>query len=93
MKSNKLSTVVLVFGLTLITNLTFGQPQKSKDQKQPPTFSELLEKMDANTDSKLSLDEVKGELQKHFTKIDTDEDGFITKAEFEKAPKPKKRDK
>lgn len=93
MKSNKLSTAVLVFGITLITNFAFGQPQKSKDQKQPPAFSELLEKMDSNEDGKLSSDEIKGELKNHFAEIDTNEDGFITKAEFKKAPKPKRRDK
>ena len=49
--------------------------------------------MDSGKDGKLSVAEVKGPLKERFADIDTNEDGFITEEEFEKAPKPKKRRK
>ncbi|OBX24440.1 hypothetical protein BAA08_00100 [Bizionia sp. APA-3] len=70
-----------------------AQPQKGKDQKKPPTFSELLEKMDANKDGKLAKEEISGNLKNHFSEVDTDKDGFITEEELKNAPRPKKRDK
>ena len=95
MKSSTLKTAVLVFGITLfMSNYIFGQPQDGQDKK-PPTFEQLLKEMDKNDDGKLSKKEVKGPLKKDFSKIDTDEDGFITEKELEDAPKPerKKRNK
>lgn len=92
MKSNTIKTVVIVFGMILfISNNSFGQSEKKERGKKPPTFSKLLEKMDTNEDGKLSKEEVKGPLKDHFTKIDIDENGFITKEEFDKAPKPKRK--
>ena len=94
MKSNTLRTAVLVFGIALfMSNSSFGQSKNREDRKKPPTFSELLKKMDTNEDGKLSKEEVKGPLKKDISKIDTDEDGFIIKKELEKAPKPKRRER
>jgi Ca2+-binding EF-hand superfamily protein len=93
MKSSTFKTIVLVFGLTVcMSNSSFAQSQ-DRQQKTPPTFSEMLEKMDANADGKLSEDEVKGPLKEGFSTIDTDEDGFISEKELENAPKPKGRGK
>ena len=79
MKNSKLRTAVLVFGIVLfMSNNSFGQSEKRDDRKEPPTFSELLEKMDANEDGKLSKKEIKGPLKEHFDKVDADKDGFIT---------------
>lgn len=64
------------------------QAQQEKERKDPPTFAQLLEKMDSNEDGKLSEKEIKGPLKKAFDKVDTNEDGFITEEEFKKAPKP-----
>ncbi len=47
--------------------------------------------MDANNDGKLSESEVKGPLKKDFSKIDTNDDGFLTVEELEKAPKPERQ--
>ncbi|WP_298497704.1 EF-hand domain-containing protein [uncultured Algibacter sp.] len=89
MKSNTFK--VLVFGIVLmITNNFYGQSQNQRDRKEPPTFKQLLEEMDANEDGKLSKKEIKGPLKNDFTKIDTDEDGFISKKEFVNAPKPQR---
>ena len=90
MKNKTIKTAVLVFGATLFfANSSFGQPQ-NRQEKSPPTFKELLEKMDADEDGKLSKDEIKGPLKKDFDKVDTDEDGFISAEEFAEAPKPKR---
>ena len=83
LKTGLLFAMLVAFG-------TLGVNAQSKgERKEPPTFTELLEKMDKNEDGKLSKDEVKGPLKK----VDTDEDGFISKEELEKAPKPKGRPK
>lgn len=94
MKSNILKTVILVFGLGLfMSNYSFGQSQDRQERREPPTYKQLIKEMDKNEDGKLSKDEVKGPLKDEFKTIDTDEDGFISEKEFEKAPKPKRREK
>ena len=90
LKSIVLTTALFFFGITF----SIAQPNDRKERpKNPPTFSELLEEMDSGKDGKLSVAEVKGPLKERFADIDTNEDGFITEEEFEKAPKPKKRKK
>lgn len=81
-------TAIFCFGFATISS---AQGQKGKgrnDRKEPPTYAQLLEKMDTNEDGKLAEDEVKGPLKESFSKIDTNEDGYISEEEFEKAPKP-----
>lgn len=93
MNRTKFKTAVLIFGITVFTSApAFGQAEGRKE-RQPPEFSDLLEKMDANEDGKLSQDEVKGRLKEHFSKIDADEDGFISEEEFKNAPRPKRRER
>tara|TARA_R110002050_G_scaffold143941_1_gene269354 strand:+ start:99 stop:377 length:279 start_codon:yes stop_codon:yes gene_type:complete len=88
MKKIVFTAMLMCFGITFS-----NAQQKGERSKKPPTYSELLEKMDANDDGKLAKDEVKGPLKDSFSKIDTDEDGFISKEEFEKAPKPEARER
>lgn len=91
MKSSTIKKTVLTFGIiVMFSNSSFAQSQ-NRQEKNPPTFSELIKEMDADEDGKLSLDEIKGPLKQGFDKVDTDEDGFITEEEFKKAPKPKGR--
>lgn len=90
MKSSTFKTVVLVFGILIISNISYGQSQRNQERKEPPTFSELLKEMDKNEDGRLSKSEIKGPLKEDFDKVDLDEDGFITEKEFNKAPKPKR---
>ncbi|MEP3209587.1 MAG: EF-hand domain-containing protein [Maribacter sp.] len=91
MKNNSFKTLVLIIGSVLFfSNSALAQSQNRQERREPPTFAELLEKMDANEDGKLSKEEVKGRLKDHFEKVDVDEDGFITAEEFEKAPRPKR---
>jgi Ca2+-binding EF-hand superfamily protein len=47
--------------------------------------------MDSNKDNTLSKAEVKGPLKNDFDTIDLDKDGFISKEEMKKAPKPEGR--
>ena len=95
MKSNmskaKVVLGILVFLFALSVNAQSSDRQERG--KNPPTFKELLKKMDANKDGKLSKKEIKGPLKNDFKKIDTNEDDFISKKEFEKAPKPKRKER
>lgn len=94
MKNSTLKTVLIVLGLTLfISHNSFGQSQNRKERREPPTFEQLLKDMDKNEDGKLSKDEIKGPLKENFDEVDANEDGFITEKEFEKAPKPKRRER
>nr|WP_299389483.1 EF-hand domain-containing protein [Allomuricauda sp.] len=94
MKKDTFRTV-LVLGVILMFSSTsiFAQQGGQGDRKGPPSFSKLLEKMDENEDGKLSEAEVKGPLKNDFAKIDLNEDGYIDEEEFNKAPKPKKRER
>ncbi|WP_350284795.1 EF-hand domain-containing protein [uncultured Croceitalea sp.] len=92
MENDMFKTVLMTFGMILLfTTSSFGQSQNRQERREPPTFEELIEAMDANEDGKLSKDEIKGRLKKNFEKIDADEDGFITAEEFENAPRPERR--
>ncbi len=94
MNINKLTTTLTAFGIAVFFSTSaFAQSQDRQERREPPTFEELLEKMDTDEDGKLSKNEAKGRLKKAFEKIDADEDGFITEEEFKKAPRPERRPK
>ncbi len=84
------SSIILVIAFVSIANLSFGQDRPQQERKTPPTYTQLLSKMDTNKDGKLAQTEVKGPLKERFVKIDTNQDGFITEEELQNAPKPKK---
>ncbi len=98
----KKSSFVLMFMLSLAacssSQSTTDAPQERNrpegkraegNRQGPPNTAEIFKMMDSNEDGKLAKSEVKGPLAKDFTKIDVDGDGFLSKAEVEKAPKPK----
>jgi len=60
-------------------------------QGQGPQATELLEQMDADKDGKISKNEAKGPLGEDFSKIDKNEDGFLSVEEIESAPKPDRK--
>ena len=91
MKRSTLKTVVLVFGIAMMSSMSYGQSGNRQEGKKPPTFKQLLKEMDKNEDGKLSIEEIKGPLKEDFAKIDKDEDGFITEKEFKNAPKPERK--
>ena len=57
-----------------------GQPGR---QQGPRDAAQTIARMDANSDGKLSISEVKGPLKENFAKIDSNGDGFLNKAEIE----------
>ena len=63
-----------------------GKPFVKRGKR--PEFSEILNKLDLNNDQKISTQEVKGPLKMHFSKIDSNHDGFITETEYKNAPPP-----
>lgn len=99
--SKTLKTAVII-GMVSIAGCTSAQttenaPQESEqdrpERRERPSPEEMFTKMDANKDGKLEATEVRGPLKEDFAKIDTDGDGFITREELEKAPKPERRRK
>ena len=91
MNGSTFKATMLVFGISLIfSNSSFAQSENRDERKKPPKFEELIKKMDADKDGKISKAEAKGPLKNGFEKIDANEDGFITEEEFKKAPKPKR---
>ncbi|RLJ62471.1 EF hand domain-containing protein [Lacinutrix venerupis] len=91
MNNSTFKKTILTFGIAvLVLNSSFGQSEK-REQKTPPTFSELLKELDKDEDGLLSKTEVKGPLKEGFSEIDTDEDSFISEEELKKVPKPKRR--
>ena len=85
--------IVLVLGMMSISyaQQRGGQRPEREQRPTPPSFEELLEKMDANNDGKLAKDEVAGPLAKDFNRIDTNEDGFISENELPKGKPDRKR--
>lgn len=89
--SKELKTGAVTLGFLLLGTFVSAQSTQDKKGGKKMTTTELMEKMDANKDGKLSEIEVKGTLKENFTKIDTDKDGFLSIKELEKAPKPEGR--
>ena len=88
MTNKTIKVGALVFGMALLTSVQgFAQSEKRESKPQPPSFSELLKKLDANEDGKLSESEVDGPLKEQFTEVDANKDGFITEDEMK--PKAK----
>lgn len=88
--------IKLVICCILYTTISFGQrPDNGNEERpnKPPSVDKIFEDLDSNNDDKISLEEAKGPLKKDFSTIDANEDGFITKEELEKAPKPKRRER
>ncbi|MBT8244148.1 MAG: EF-hand domain-containing protein [Winogradskyella sp.] len=84
---------ILVIGLALLTACSTTQNQRTEQSQRNqsrdvPSADQLIAKMDANKDGKLSKSEIKGPLANDFSKVDTNNDGYISKEELEKAPKP-----
>lgn len=67
-----------------------GGPKGGRPQGGPPSFSQLLSEMDTDGDGQLEKDEVQGPLSDDFTKVDSNNDGFITEEEFDNAPRPER---
>lgn len=86
--SKELKTGAFTLGFLLLGTFVSAQSTQDKKGGKKMTTTELMKKMDANKDGKLSEKEVKGSLKENFAKIDSDKDGFLSIKELEKAPKP-----
>ncbi|MDX2319526.1 MAG: EF-hand domain-containing protein [Moritella sp.] len=64
--------------LTAMTTTTFAYADSHNKQRNHVSF----EQMDSNQDGKVSKDEATGRLAENFDKLDTDNDGFVTKADL-----------
>ncbi|GGG59089.1 EF-hand domain-containing protein [Bizionia arctica] len=93
MNRNTFKTIVLVFGLTVFMSIDTNAQSQNKQQKSPPSTSELLKQMDSDEDGQLSEKEVKGPLKDSFDTIDKNEDGYLSEEELDNAPKPKRKSK
>ena len=89
--SKELKTGAVTLGFLLLGTFISAQSTEDKRGGKKMTPAQLMEKMDADKDGKLSEKEVKGQLKENFAKIDTDKDGFLSTKELEKAPKPEGR--
>ncbi len=88
-----MKNVALLCLLSIFTSCNSKQEKRQEnDRNQGPSVSQLIKEMDANNDGKLSETEVKGPLANDFSSIDTNQDGFITVQELEKAPKPQREE-
>jgi ribonuclease BN (tRNA processing enzyme) len=61
-----------------------GQQKSNKNRSSntAPSFTNMLKKMDANKDGKISSSEAKGKLKENFKNRDTNNDGYITEDEM-----------
>jgi len=83
MKTNFLKISVCILGLFIYSQTNAQQsPKKDSDAKQ------MIEKLDADKDGKISLEEAEkeenGKIKAHFKEIDTNEDGFVELEELKK---------
>ncbi|MEO9569826.1 MAG: YHYH protein [Polaribacter sp.] len=72
----------------------YEEPKRDRrggNRNKPITFEDLLERMDVNKDKKLSKSEVRGPLVNDFSKIDSNNDGFISIEELKKVTKRNRR--
>ena len=96
MNRNKLKLGITMLSIVLLASCKSSEGDDknsaaSRGQGGQPSVEKLLTEMDANKDGKLSKTEVNGPLKDDFSKIDTDNDGFITEAELKNAPKPERQ--
>jgi hypothetical protein len=67
--------------------------QKKGDKRPMHNKSQFFEKMDKNSDGKITKSEFSDKKSEHFNKIDTNNDGVITKDEMKDFHHDKKKDK
>jgi Ca2+-binding EF-hand superfamily protein len=95
MNRNKLKLGITMLGIVLLASCKSSEGENKNGGQAgkggQPSITKLLSEMDANKDGKLSKTEVNGPLKNDFSKIDTDNDGFITEAELKNAPKPERK--
>lgn len=105
MNYSKTLSIVFVFSFMLTncrpTTKSIDENSSNQSEQRPererhgqrPSITDLINEMDTNKDKKLSKSEVRGPLSNDFSKIDSNNDGYLTKEELERAPKPESRER
>lgn len=90
----KRNTIIIGAFITLSSIITScksnAEITSEKKGGERKSITAIFSEMDVNKDNKLSKAEVKGPLAKDFSKIDANNDSFISIEELENAPKPER---
>lgn len=87
-------SVLVVSACLAVFSLTANDLSLSNfNRVKVPKAQKIMNKMDKDKDGKISNYEAKGRLKKHFGKIDTNNDGFLTFDELTNKQKIKRKRK
>lgn len=87
--NSRLFFVAVILFASTLSKAQEGKNNVEKKQMTQPSVKEIFKMMDKNNDEKISTSEAEGPIKHDFSIIDTNKDGFITKVELKKGPKPK----
>ncbi len=83
------NTLLIILTFTILISCKSNQEKKEQQEPngQRPSSTQIISEMDSNQDGKLSKSEVKGPIAEDFANIDSNDDGFLTLEELNKAEK------
>ncbi len=83
------NTLLIILTFTILISCKSNQEKKKQHEPngQRPSSTQIISEMDSNQDGKLSKSEVKGPIAEDFANIDSNNDGFLTLEELNKAEK------
>lgn len=79
--------LLALFALLLFTGTISAQRPGGPGRGGPPSFDKLLDAFDANNDGELAEEEVPPPVWYRLSNADANDDGVVTRAEFEAARK------
>lgn len=88
MKTNVLCSAILAVAVVAWSGTAFAQRADGGGRGRP-SFDTLLGAFDENDDESLSEDEVPGPVWARLSRADADEDGTVTREEFDAVKKPR----
>lgn len=87
-------SVLVVSACFAVFSLTANELSLSNiNRVKVPRAQKIMNKMDKDNDGRISKQEAKGRLKKHFGQIDTNNDGFLTFDELKHKQKMKRKRK
>ncbi len=83
------NTLLIILTFTFLISCKSNQEKKEQQEPngQRPSAAQLISELDGNEDGKLSKNEVNGPIADDFANIDSNNDGFLTLEELNKAGK------
>lgn len=83
------NTLLIILTFTILISCKSNQEKKEQQEQngQRPSSTQIISEMDSNLDGKLSKSEVKEPIAENFANIDSNNDGFLTLEELNKAEK------